>query len=411
MTRTLHPRIPTTLLHRIWWRSTRCLTCWRRTGGCPPGLVPQILLLLGVVLLCAVLVFDIRLAPKMEQTFADEQAGKRPHSTQHCQRRGPWSSALPLPGGVALLRGSTERNAMHDLVKASALLCGALSECFLDAGTLLGAWRTGQPIPDDDDADFTMTIDSLHELEKRHARGEFNATLEKYGVELWLDRSKVDIVARVLHCTTGLYADVFVTFYASRGVDPDTHLIDSTVTRARDKCFWETVFPKCDVKDPTVPHWNCPPPGERFRETMAYRQGMAARAALADSHLPGPLNPLGPFGVVHGMWSHAFDKCYGCLDRPRDNRRAIMVPAEWIFPVQECTIAGMKTHCPNDTPAYLEYRYGPGWSQPMYRLDRALVWYVPLAAAGASWAAAAWLIYRARVIAAKRLAVAEHRRK
>ncbi len=390
-----------------WW-PTRRVACGGRTArrhrvGC--GRAAPLLILLGAVLLFAVLVVDVRLAPKLDEKFAAQQAGERPRSRHYCERRGAWSAALPLPGGVALLRGSTERAALRDLVRASALLCGALPECFLDAGTLLGAWRTEQPVPDDDDADFTMTADSLHELTERHARGEFNATLEEHGVELWLGRGSVDIVARVLHCATGLYADVFLTFYASRGADPDMRRIDSTVTRARSRCFWETVFPKCDGDDLTAPQWNCPPPGERFQETMAYRRGMAARAALADGHLPGPLNPMGPFGVVHGMWSHAFDLCYGCLRRPRDRRRVIMVPAEWIFPVRDCTIAGVKTHCPQDTPRYLEYRYGPGWKQPTYHWDRALAWYVPLAGAGVSWAAAAaWLVHRHRNVAASRAA-------
>ena len=139
-------------------RKCSLLLCWRRSSLKELGLG-------GVVLGLAVFVFVLILH------FYWVQFGVRQDHTVFANEKAKSSPVYLFRalGGLHSLRGSVVSN-VRGLVKFSLSACSHFKiECFLDAGTLLGAYREGKVFDWEEDADLGFMkedFDRLRELEK-----------------------------------------------------------------------------------------------------------------------------------------------------------------------------------------------------------------------------------------------------
>ena len=309
------------------------------------------------------------------------------------QNRGGRDLHLPL---LARLRSQIRtradlRASLERLVRVAAEICWQLDECWLDSGTLLVAERDGRVIPHDNDGDVGITPTALQRIDAEIDRGTdsaFAPLLQGSGLQAGAGGFRLvkvvqpvftqagdrcDVVARLVCEKTGHFVDFFIYFEARDG---STELLNGR--RAAGEQTAAALRPILDLRG-----W-CQENGigGTPRDDSRCASGVDAppfEYALAHAP-PKPLavqgSPIGagagsdgeealvPPGLLHGVWGLSWSECVHCARGWLEPRRLPALPTNWVFPLRECRVEGVRARCPRETAKVLEYMYGGDWREP-----------------------------------------------
>ena len=83
------------------------------------------------------------------------------------------------------------------------------------------------------------------------------------------------------------------------------------------------------------------------------------RAVDRSSHLYVDFNMFKKNGSkLESPYSWSYDHCAHCLRRKNQRPKKVSLPLSDVFPLKPCSLEGMKTLCPQNITAYLEYQFG-----------------------------------------------------
>lgn len=284
---------------------------------------------------------------------------------------GPKLASPPLSTLPPVYSQARKREALRRLVRAAAAVCGALDECWLDSGTLLGARRDGRVMPWDEDGDVGLTRASLAQLDARHRNGSYRALFAANGLELRAvaprkaGAERVDVACVLVCLSTDYYVDFFV-FDEARG---GRTTLDTRQTVQQQP---QQQLRQQQQRRRLVTRRNASLTLARLLDVRGYCEaGPSYDKHLCRSGRGAPLDlwryatdDASP-GLLHGVWSHAWAHCERCLARPtKEPKRLVAVRQDWVLPTKPCVIEGVETRCPRRTRRLLEYNYGSTWVDP-----------------------------------------------
>lgn len=220
-----------------------------------------------------------------------------------------------------------EEVAVKNLREIKAVLDKNNINCWLDAGTLLGAVRNGKIIGWDHDIDLAMWYENVDRIVSIFPK------LKKIGFEANVTKVKITI-----------------------GIVRMGHTIQFNIYRNKDR-YALTIWVAPKRKAGRLVGW--------FLGLLIPRiSTKPRRSSPFVSLLPLTLRGF----LVNVMWS-VLDKC-GCII-------PIVVPKHYFEKLSIIRFYGMKFNIPSETEKYLEYRYGKNWETPVrnwiyYRDDGAI---------------------------------------
>ena len=189
-----------------------------------------------------------------------------------------------LYGGIHAFRGSVVSN-LRELLNFSLAACSQFDmNCFLIAGTLLGAHREGKVFDWEEDADLGIMEEDFKKL----------STLSMSG--------KIKAFSNSQYSITGKDFDIIMrpdeAHIVARAVDRSSHL---------------------------------------YVDFMKFKRNT---------------------GRFESPFSWAYVHCAHCKTKKHERMRKISMPLSDIFPLEPCTLEGIKTLCPHNTTQWLNYFYG-----------------------------------------------------
>lgn len=188
-----------------------------------------------------------------------------------------------LYGGIHAFRGSVVSN-LRELLKFSLTACSHFDmDCFLIAGTLLGAHREGKVFEWEEDADIGIMEEDFKKLSAISKSGQIKA----FSNSQYSRGKDFDIIMRPGE-----------DHIVARAVDRSSHLYVDFMLYQRNTNRFESPF------------------------------------------------------------SWAYVHCAHCETRKKERVKKLSMLLSDMFPLQPCTLEGMKTLCPHNITRYLDYFYG-----------------------------------------------------